>query len=160
MAAHEYTIMPVESGHVEHVAEFMRAADRAELAAISNRPHTLSLAASVACSTHAYAGMVDGEPICIFGVGPESLLAGRGIVWMLGTDGIERHAGAFLRRSRKVIASLRSVYPVMTNYVDCRNAKAIAWLQWLGFRMDVPAPYGVAGLPFMRFSIGEKLCAS
>ncbi|MNC81827.1 hypothetical protein D3C75_1350850 [compost metagenome] len=44
-------------------------------------------------------------------------------------------------------------HPTLTNYVDARNLAAIRWLQWLGFRMDSPVPYGPHRLTFRQFHL-------
>ncbi len=56
------------------------------------------------------------------------------------------------------------LFPHLQNYVDARNEISIRWLKWLGFRFDPkPVPYGIWGLPFLRFQMekpGEFLVVS
>lgn len=75
---------------------------------------------------------------------------------LVGTDDLERYQRTFLRRCRKVVAAMLSVYPYLENYVDARNHVAKAWLHWLGFRLEEAAPYGALGLNFHRFHMERK----
>lgn len=135
------------------MAPHVRPADVDEAYAASGLPIERALADSVRFSSHAWAGTVDGEVACIFGVAPVNLLAGKGAPWLLGTELIERHAIAFLRRNRSYIRIMLSMYNHLENHVDCRNAQSIQWLRWLGFTFDEPAPYGHLRMPFMRFEM-------
>lgn len=117
------------------LAAAMRQADREEVDAAHGHTAEEALAASLAGSTRAWTGLVDGEPVCMFGVGPISVLAGRGAPWMLGTDRLERCPRTFLRRSRTCVAAMLAVYPWLENYVAEKNTVSIAWLRWLGFTL-------------------------
>lgn len=129
----------------------MRVADRREIEAVNDATPLEALRISLARSTEVWAGMVDTEVACIFGVGPLSLLGGEGCPWLLGADLVERHAFAFARRNRAMVARWLQTYRVLRNVVDARNARAIRWLGWLGFVLQPPVPYGVARLPFHPF---------
>jgi len=153
LPAHEYLIVPAEAGHVVAMAPHVRQADVDEVYAATGMEIGPALEQSWRLSTHAWAGLIDGEVACIFGVTPYNLLGGRGIPWMLGTDLVERHALAFLRRSRWCVSTMLRLYNHLENYVDVRNEKSVAWLRWLGFQMDEPAPYGKFRMPFMRFEM-------
>ena len=87
----------------------------------------------------------------LVGVGPLSLLGGEGCPWLLGSDLVARHALAFARRNRAMVASWLRTYPVLRNHVDARNFQAIRWLRWLGFEVKPAMPYGVRRLPFDPF---------
>ncbi|MBX3503328.1 MAG: hypothetical protein KF889_28120 [Alphaproteobacteria bacterium] len=129
----------------------MRAADIREIEAAIGVAPLPALLLSLARSTEAWAGTVDGEVACVFGVGPLSLLGGEGCPWLLGSDLVERNAVAFARRNRAMVARWLRTYRVLRNHVDARNSQAIRWLRWLGFTIGPPAPYGVARLPFHPF---------
>lgn len=118
------------------IAARMRAADRNEIEASHGHTPEQALTSSLQHSTAAWTGLIDGEPVCMFGVGPISILAGRGAPWMLGTDQIERWPRTFLRRCRPCVEAMLAVYPYLENYVDDRNEKSKQWLRWLGFRVS------------------------
>lgn len=129
----------------------LRAADRAEVEALTGRdPHAV-LAESVERSAMAWAGVADGELVCLFGVVPLSLAGVTGVPWLLGSDAVVAYGRPFLRRNRTYVREMLRAFPVLRNVVDARNAVSIRWLRWLGFTMGQPQPMGVRGLPFIPF---------
>jgi len=152
----EYDIVMADRHHVTHVANLMREADAEELWATYGRDASvhkvLSTCYRVSRDT-TYAGLADGEAICVFGVRPPSLLGAVAQPWMVGTDGVRTHSRAFLRFSRRVVRVLSREFPHMRNWVDERNSDAIRWLQWLGFQVYSPEPYGAERLPFCMFEL-------
>jgi hypothetical protein len=97
-------------------------------------------------------GLLEDEPVCMFGVAPVSILGGKGAPWMLAAEGLERAQVPFLRACRPVIAEMRLTYPFLLNVVSADNTLAIRWLQWLGFKFD-HAPIEVRGHTFLLFSM-------
>ena len=146
-------IVPATEAHAIDLAPRLRTADIRELEAGSGAEPLAALLVSLRRSTEAWAGTVDDEVACIFGVGPLSLLGGEGSPWLLGADLIERNAFAFARRNRAVVARWLRTYPVLRNYVDARNRQAIRWLGWLGFTLLPAVPFGVSRLPFHPFEL-------
>lgn len=155
MAAIDYAIVPATLDHAGHVAAFLRAADAAEVFASHGLDAQSACRLSVVQSIEAWAGLADGEPVCLFGVAPVSLVHGEFSPWMLGTFSLHRHAGAFLRRNRAMVSKWRRTYPVMRNQVDARNRASIRWLRWLGFKIGPQHPAGILGLPFHTFTLRE-----
>lgn len=146
-------VMPATLAHAREAAENLRQADRDELWAASRSTPWNALRNGVTASTRAWAGLVDDEVACLFGVAPQSLASGTGMAWMLATPLIEEHQVLFLRRCRPVVAEMGRGYAYLHNHVDARNEKAIRWLRWLGFTIHDPAPYGALGLPFHHFEM-------
>jgi hypothetical protein len=153
LAVHEYAVVEATLEHAQRMAPNLRAADIEEVWASAQLEADQALYRGVSCSSHAWTGLVDGEPVCIFGVVPVSFMSGIGVPWMLGTDLVEEHATAFLRRNRRYVKQMTQAYNHLVNYVDDRNVKAIAWLEWLGFTMSEPQQFGALGLPFRRFEM-------
>lgn len=151
--AHRYEIVPATIKHAKQMAPRLRDSDIEEIWAAGMLLPEQALRSGVACSTHCWTGTVDGEPACMFGVVPASMMSGIGVPWMLGTDLVEEHATAFLRRNKRYVKHMLTAYNHLVNYVDDRNVKAIAWLKWLGFTMSEPQPFGALGLPFRRFEM-------
>jgi len=129
----------------------LRAADRAEVAALSGRDPREALAESVERSAMAWAGLADGRLVCLFGVVPASLAGVTGVPWLLGSDDVCAYSRAFLRRNRAYVSAMLGEFPVLRNVVDARNEVSIRWLRWLGFTFGEACPLGVAGLPFIPF---------
>lgn len=135
---------------VELIAANAREADVLELAAVGSDPAT-AMYKGLVMSTHAWTGLVNGVPVCMFGVAPRSVLSGRGYPWMIGSRLLERYAVTFIRRCMPQVQKMRDSYNLLENYVDARNELAIRWLMWLGFTIQPAAPYGLNGEPFHRF---------
>ncbi len=122
----------------------IRTEDVTELAALGVTPEQ-SMSEGMSRSAGSWVQFIHGEPACMYGYAIQS---GFAVPWAICTTTVERHPVAFLRESRKFIASL----PMMLqNYVDARNTKTVEWLRWLGFTIDTPAPIGINGELFCRF---------
>lgn len=148
-----YAITPATMAHVAQMLPHVRQADRDEVLASAGQSVEALLGTCVERSEMAWAGLVDDRVACIFGVVGASVLSETGYPWMLGTDLIDDHAKAFLRRNKAMVGVMLARYPHLTNYVDARNAKAIGWLRWLGFTIRPAVPYGAAQLPFHPFDM-------
>lgn len=146
-------VRPVEDGDIKHVAAHMRQADLDEIAATGVPDPVEALTRSIKDSVLCCTGCADGEPGCIFGVVPVSMLCGIGSPWLLGTELIPKNAGAFIRHSTPYIHGMLREFPHLFNFVDVRNRKAIAWLKRSGFVLSEATPYGPFGLPFHPFEM-------
>lgn len=144
-------LLPVTGKHVKHVAARMRPCDVAEIWASSRSLPRAALERGVRTSVLAWTGMVEREPVCIFGVSPASLLSGVGVPWMLATPRLLRAERPFLRLSRPTIEAMQALFPHLENRVDNRNVAAHRWLEWLGFTLEAPEPHGPDGVLFRRF---------
>jgi hypothetical protein len=135
------------------LALVLRKADRDEVEALTGRDPREALVASVERSASAWAGVADGELVCLFGVVPVSLVGVTGIPWLLGSEFVMRYGRPFLRRNRAWLREMLREFPVLRNVVDARNTVSIRWLGWLGFTLGAPQPMGVRGLPFIPFEM-------
>lgn len=144
-------VIPATVDHARALAPRMRAADRDEVWASGGFGPLAALERSLALSPLAWTGTVDGVPACMFGAASASLLGGEGVPWLLGSDLIERHQRAFLRRNREYVRQMQAAFPVLRNMVDARNMTSIRWLRWLGFTIGPAVRWGTAGLPFHPF---------
>lgn len=136
----------------ESIACYAREADVLELWAAAKSTPLESMLRGMERS-EAWTWLIDGMPVCMFGVCPVSILGGYGVPWMVGTHQIDAHAGAFLRNSKAGILELLGHWDHLQNWVDARNTKAIRWLRHLGFTIHPAAPYGPFDLPFHHFEM-------
>lgn len=137
---------------LEFIAENLRTADRAEIRATSGLSPEDSLMASYHLSTSSYL-ILDrlSTPIGAMGAAP-SLIEDVGIIWMLGTDGIEREALSIARQTVRYVEELHTDYPVLWNYIDARNELSMRWLDASGFSIaDVLPSHGPEHRPFFQF---------
>lgn len=132
----------------------LRAADVEEIRAASGLAPAEALRRSYDFSTHVWAVRdTGGGPIALWGVGPLSLVGGRGCPWLLAADAFEGLGRDIARLSRPLLAAVRDHYPHLENRVDARHASAVRWLSWLGFTIGPATPWGVEGRPFHHFWI-------
>lgn len=146
-------IIPALAEHIAHIAANVRADDREELNLLgwgAAQALRLSLRSALA----AWTGMVDGVPVCMFGVSQGEL--GEGRPWMIGTGDLDRFAVIFLRRCRVQVERMLDLRPVLVNYVSAENARAIQWLSWLNFTIGDPVPWGRSRQPFHRFELRRQ----
>ncbi len=102
----------------------------------------------------------DGVLVGIFGVGPVKDNPLIGIVWMIATPELETMSIEFLRKCRKEIEKLNELYPVLMNYVDCRNTVHHKWLNWCGFKfISRKERWGAQSLPFYEIVRIKSQCA-
>ena len=135
------------------MAPNLRPADRAEvIAAYGSADIEAALAACVRQSLVARVWVVDGEPACLFGL-TGAVMGEVGSPWFLSTALIEKHGRYFARHCRRYLRDMLTMFPTLVNYVDERYACSIRWLQWMGFHLDEPQPYGPLGMPFRRFEL-------
>src|SRR3546814_8010118 len=83
-------------------------------------------------------GLLDGVPVCMFGVAPVNLMLGRGAPWMLAATGLDRMPFEILRHEflpacDEAVDVMRAHYRFLFNVVHQRNRRAIRWLRMLGF---------------------------
>lgn len=143
------SVKPAQAWHVAFVAENMRQADREELEALGQDSEE-GIWQAFRASEQAWV-MQEDAPMCVFGVIPTNLLTGEGIIWLLGTDNVKRHARGFLEVSPGCLQKIMATYSHLHNYVDQRNKASIRWLKWMGFEFQEAQPLGPRGLPFHRF---------
>lgn len=135
------------------VAPHLRDADVAECFHAYGRSPMEMLPESIRVSPHCWVAKDDEGIVSIFGVGQSSLLSQTGNPWLVGTNRMMRYRRELLRKSRDMITAFRGEYKLLENWVDVRNIQSIRWLRWCGFKFDEPGPFGVFGLPFVRFSM-------
>lgn len=71
----------------------------------------------------------------------------------VGSHDLAAHARHFLRACAPVVREMGTDYLTLRNHVDIRNHLAIRWLQWLGFTLDDPIPFGPFGFKFHPFNM-------
>jgi hypothetical protein len=146
-------IVPATEAHARAMAPHLRAADADEVLALGFAPDD-ALVESVRASFEAWTALVDGRPMCMWGLTAPMIMDVVGVPWLLTTPEIERHRRAFLVGSRRMVAEMLAVFPRLENWVDPRHTKAVRWLRWLGFTVEAPAPYGPLGAMFCRVTMG------
>ena len=138
--------------HFPELARTMRQAERVECAALGYTPMA-ALECSLAFATRAWTGLVDGVPVCMFGVTATMLLARTAEPWLLSTDGIMRHRMAFLRANKPYVREMLDLHPHLAGMVHAANTVSIRWLRWMGFAVGAVQPWGPFGALFRPFEM-------
>ena len=147
----DFKISPATKAHAVELAAHMRQADIDEIRASHGvNPLTGSMM-SFDLSEASFAGMVDGNVGCIYGVVRRHTLSDCGMPWLLTTDLVERYAVPFLLGSRQVLNDIKKAYGYLENFADIRNVVALQWLKWMGFSLCHAEPWGVERRLFQRF---------
>ena len=129
----------------------LREADKQELLLSCGLGPCTALVLSFDNARKVYA-VIDEEdlPIAMFGVVGEH--RNLGVPWMLGSEGIYKHASQFMAESKQWLEEIEQDYDLLANYVHADNKKAIRWLQWMGFQMLRLVPdHGHGKAPFYEF---------
>jgi hypothetical protein len=144
-------VMPANEDHCRELGQRMRLADALECARSGGYlPHAAALL-SLRASAEAWAVLVDGKVLGLWGI--VEVERGAGVAWALTTGEVETHAMSFWRLSKAVVAEMRTRWPLLWNYVDADYPAALRWLARLGFDVAPPAPFGLFGLPFQRVTL-------
>ncbi|MCG7932113.1 MAG: hypothetical protein N0E44_18945 [Candidatus Thiodiazotropha lotti] len=160
MSRINYTITSAKLSEIDELLADLRQADADEMAALSfSDPHD-TVAKSIALSPRAYTLRVEGELVCIFGVGMISMVGPEGAPWLLGTNAIKRHRRVFLELSKPISTYLLSNYAHLRQLVDVRNRLSVRWLKWLGFDFHGPIEAGHKGELFFVVTMENSLCVS
>ena len=143
------TFEPLKPEH-SRIAAHLRQADIDEINALNGLSPGGAVAYSIANSEKGAAVFIDGDLSAVFGIS-------RGVIWLVGTDEINKHPVAFYRTSRRIFRTLCNGYPKLENYVDARNIPYLRWLQWLGF--DISPPVDAGGVSFHHVVWEARKCA-
>jgi hypothetical protein len=147
-------VRPVERGDLEAVCCDLRRPDRDEAIALGLDP-VKAVIQSAASSEILLTIDHLGSPIGLFGVVPSNMdqseYGRTGCIWMVGTPGIERISGTFLRECRGWVDGLNLKYPILWNKVYALNTVHIRWLKWLDFKIISLESAGPKKEPFYQF---------
>ena len=134
---------------IKYLSDNLRQSDIFEIWASH---HATPLSALTQCHNSPFSLTVEREnPICMFGINPESLLGNKAVIWCLATDELSTINIRFLKHSREFIEMFLEIYPYLYNFVDDRNTESIAWLKFCGAVMEEPKPFGMDNMPFRYF---------
>jgi hypothetical protein len=132
----------------EHLLANLRPADRAEIDKAGNL--TAAEMFAVAQNEDTFAVTTEaGDLICIYGVHPLPPQPHIGIVWLLGTDLLDRYLLCLCKRAPAVIEGWFKKYRILSNMTDRENRRILMWLRWLGFTFV--SDVAVRGHPFVQF---------
>ena len=129
----------------------LREADKKEIQYSHHRTPKQALAKGFAESTLCLTVEVEGHPVGMFGIVPQTILSKTASIWLLGSSEIEKIQKTFLKNSRKFIDLFLSYYPYLENFVSCERKRTLKWLKHIGATIETPKPYGIEGRLFHHF---------
>lgn len=150
-------IVPANMGHAIMISANVRDEDRDELWASSMMSPLSCMEKGMKYSEETFTGLINGVPVCMWGVVQDSFVFNTGTPWMVSAVQLEEHDIAFLRRARKPVLEMLEKYDKLENYVDARNTRSITWLRWMGFNVEEKTEiYGLLKKPFHRFTMTKE----
>lgn len=152
MATSQILIRPAVIADVYAIAAHMRAADAAEATVLGKDPRRALRTSFRSSLTPCKVALIDGKPAAIWGLGGD-VISEQGAPWLVTTPAVERVPVSFLRIGRAELVLMLEVKPRLENYVAADYAKAVRFLQVLGFNLDAPVPLGPKRALFQRFWI-------
>ena len=154
------TVRPATAADAHYLAPRLREEDRAEgVAMFGMEPLPLLLGGVL--GGRAWVGVMDDNPLGIYGVASSHVEEGVGHPWMVATPSLIKHQISFLKQSPAAVAQLQDGYHTLTNLVDERNTVHIRWLKWCGFSIVRRFPeFGFEKRPFLQFVRFSPQCAS
>lgn len=148
------SFVPALPVHIRALSETLRPDDAAEVEAAGCEPGPL-LWRSYRMSTMASTAFVGDEIAAIWGMGGCPL--GRiGKPWLLTAKPIERIKVTFIKKARAEIQTMLMVCPELRGYVDARYARAIRFLEALGFDIGPSFPFGPKLEPFREYRMRRR----
>lgn len=81
-----------------------------------------------------WAGLIDGNPVCLFGCYPETLITGRVFVWLLGSRQLRKYPLLLSKYAAPLLRHMTRDYDELVTLVDTRVPMTIRFAEWLGFR--------------------------
>lgn len=148
-----------------YIADHLRPAERREIAAAQPQDPLTVILQSVKASAprvsvyrlparrviSAREEALPWEPAMVFGVAPWPGLPSKGIPWMLGTKRFDERQIHLLRFAKQMLGMMQGQFAALENHVHAENARAIRFIEWLGFTVEDAAPWGWKGEMFRRF---------
>lgn len=145
-------VRPSVESDIHALKDRLRREDAEETLAAGNASPERALAYSFSRSSACYTVGIDGVPVAMFGIVPDSLLGHSANVWFLGAPEMARIKKSFVRQSRRFIATFLSQYELW-NFVDARYKNAVKWLIACGADFESNIYLGRGDVRFYRFTI-------
>jgi len=136
---------------IQVIADDMRQADIDEIWASNHQTPADALLEGFEISDYSVVITVDDEPCVMLGLVIHDILAGTGVVWLLGTNAALKHKRHFITQVPNIIDEMLDICPKLFNYVHIDNEVSIRWLKRIRFTFDKPAPYGYDRELFHKF---------
>ena len=126
--------VPTNVYYVNELVNNLRPADRAEVEAARGNISALQMWFDIKDAVTSVTALDDRKRVvCVYGVSRHPVQREVGVVWLLGTELLDKHMFQLCKEASAVVASWHKLFPILTNFTDLRNKRVLRWLQWLGF---------------------------
>lgn len=96
------------------------------------REHLGAFHRTLAQTEEFWAGIIDEEVVCIYGIIPPSLASDNAYFWLYTTPALAGNEFIFVRHSQREVENLLKRYPKIVGHTDRRAKQSMRWLRWLG----------------------------
>jgi hypothetical protein len=134
--------------HVYEIVQNLREREKRIVADLAD-PAT-AIIDEIRRSTRAYAGLLDGEVACLWGIEARTILADAVYLWMFTTTAVEEHPFTFVRHSQRMTETLLEEYATIEGIVAIDNPVSAKWLRWLGATFEPSSIAGMIGFKLRR----------
>ena len=131
----------------------VRECDVREIWRTSLSDPNIAIRRSIIASRDVWTALWDGEIMAVFGVADKSVVNKVGSPWLLASDLLLEHKREFITNTKIYMEEVKQGYDLLTNYIDDDNKITQIWLEYLGFTLEDPVPYGAIGKPFRKFTM-------
>ena len=97
---------------------------------------------AVQLSDSAWVAFHKHQPFCVFGYYIPIPLTRVGVPWLLGTNEMREAGKPLIALGKRFVDFMLTECERLENYVHESNEKSIRWLEYLGFTIDEPKPFG------------------
>lgn len=89
-------------------------------------------------ATKLWAGYINEQLVCAWGLIPISLISNNGYLWLHATEAIKGNEFLFIRQSKIVVEDLLKQWPALCGHTLIGQDRSIKWLRMLGAEFDNP----------------------
>jgi len=79
-----------------------------------------------------WAGIIDDDLVCAFGVAPTTMVSNAAYIWVWTTKELSGNEFVFIRQSQLVIERLLLRFPILYGLCEARAEQSKRWLRFLG----------------------------
>src|SRR5262245_35698869 len=83
-------------------------------------------------SSRLWAGSVDDEVVCYFGLIPPTLMSDTAYLWLYTTPALREYTFSFIRYSQMAVQEMLREYPRIVGHGRAGDEKSLRWLKFIG----------------------------
>lgn len=148
-------VRELRDGDLPEIESSLLTMNKEEIMAMTGSSFTELFQSQPSMKDHSEILAVDGDIVCVGG----SMDTQTGLlVWLFGTDKIEKHKRQFIKAIADRMNSLKAKHDLLYSYVFTKNTVTKEWLKMMGFSIFDGEPMGQNNEVFHYFE-WRKECA-